>query len=246
MRCGKRATVARGFLGSALAATLLLAGCSGFTKKTGPSQPPSQRPVPARPAPTAPRPADKGDPQARFAAAVQLMREKKLQDAEAALVALNADFPQYSGPMTDLGILYAKSNRRDLAIAAFSKATSLNDRNAVAWNWLGMVQRDAGDRAAAEHAYLRALQVRPDYALAHLNLGILYDTYLARPQDALVQYKQYQQLAGKDELRVAAWIAELEAKQPRATPAATQPAAPAPAARPGQDAQGSFLPTRKP
>ena len=38
-------------------------------------------------------------------------------------------------------------------------------------------------------------------------MGILYDTYLSRPADALEQYRQYQKLAGKEDLRVTAWIA---------------------------------------
>jgi len=66
-----------------------------------------------------------------------------------------------------------RSNRRDQAIAALTKATTLNSKNAVAWNWLGMEQRDAGDRAAAEQAYLKALQVKPDSPTAHLNLAFL-------------------------------------------------------------------------
>lgn len=236
---------ARGLLAGALLVALL-AGCSGLTRKGATARTPPPRKPAAGAAAAVP---DKGDPQARFAAAVQLMREKKLADAEAALVALNADFPQYSGPMTNLGILYAKSNRRDQALAALTRATSLNKNNAVAWNWLGMAERDAGDRAGAEQAYLKALQARPDYALAHLNLGILYDTYLARPQDALVHYKQYQQLAGKDELRIAAWIAEIESRQivsKPAGPAAVPPPAAQPAAKPKEEPAGSFFPVRKP
>jgi tetratricopeptide (TPR) repeat protein len=227
---------------AALLATALIAGCSGFAKK-GPSRPgaaPTQRPsVGAKPALPS-----KGDPQARFNDAVQLMKQKKLPEAEAAFVALNADFPQYSGPMTNLGIIYAKSNRRDQAIAVLSKATSLNSKNAVAWNWLGMEQREAGNGGGAEQAYLNALRANPNYAPAHLNVGILYDTYLGRPADALVHYRQYQQLAGKDELRVAAWIAEIESKQPVSKPAPAQQATPAPAGT-KQEPKGSLLPVRK-
>ena len=228
-----------------LIAAALIAGCSGFSKKGGPNAPAAggtRAPVGGKPA----APPSKGDPQARFNDAVQLMKQKKLPDAEAAFVALNADFPQYSGPMTNLGIIYAKSNRRDQAIAALTKATSLNSKNAVAWNWLGMEQRDAGDRSGAEQSYLKALQVNPNYAPAHLNLGILYDTYLGRPGDALVQYKQYQQLAGKDELRVTAWIAEIESRQPVSKPAPVQNAAPTPAApKTKEEPKGSILPVRK-
>jgi len=44
-----------------------------------------------------------------------------------------------------------------------------------------------------------------------LNLGILYDAYLKRPQDALAQYREYQNIAGKDSRPVVtAWINELQ------------------------------------
>jgi tetratricopeptide (TPR) repeat protein len=225
-------------------AAALIAGCAGFEKKGGPNAPAGAKPTVAGTKPVAPP--SKGDPQARFNDALQLMKQKKTADAEAAFIALNNDFPQYSGPMTNLGIIYAKSNRRDQAIAALSKATSLNSKNAVAWNWLGMEQRDAGNAAGAEQAYVNALRANPNYALAHLNLGILYDSYLGRPADALVHYKQYQQLAGKDELRVAAWIAEIESKQQVSKAEPVQQPAPAPAAaQTKEQPKGSLLPVRK-
>src|SRR5437870_6879531 len=96
----------------------LLAGCSSLAKKGG-GQP---APQPERPAPSATAPPvaapvpDKGDVQARFRAALQMMREKKLPDAEAAFVALDQDFPKNSGTLTNLGIIYAKSNRLNQAL----------------------------------------------------------------------------------------------------------------------------------
>lgn len=220
-----------------------LAGCGSFSKKSGGKASPRQ---PAAGGTTAVP--SKGDPQSRFSAAVQLMREKKLPDAEAAFVALANDFPQYSGPLTNLGIIYAKSNRRDQALMVLTKATLANNKNPVAWNWLGMTQRDAGDRVGAEQSYLKAVQAKPDYALAHLNLGILYDNYLGRPQDALVQYRQYQQYVGKEDLRITAWIAEIESRQtvskPQSAPMpqATQPAT----GKPQPEQKGTFFPVRKP
>ncbi len=129
-----------------------------------------------------------------------------------------------------------------------TKATLANNKNPVAWNWLGMMQRDAGDRVGAEQSYLKAVQAKPDYALAHLNLGILYDNYLGRPQDALVQYRQYQQYVGKEDLRISAWIAEIESKQSVSkpltapTPRDAQPAT----GKPKDESKGTFLPVRKP
>jgi len=228
-----------------LLSATLIAGCANFGKQGAGGKAPARKPVAGA---TTPVPT-KGDPQTRFNAALQLMKQKDYANAEAALIALSNDFPQYSGPLTNLGIIYAKTNRRDQAMLVLTKATVANSKNPVAWNWLGMMQREGGSVTAAERSYLKALEVKPDYALAHLNLGILYDSYMGRPADALMHYRQYQQAAGRDDLRIAAWIAEIESKQPVSKPqlAAPAPQAPQPTrAGPKEEPKGSLLPVRKP
>ena len=146
------------------------------------------------------------------------------------------DFPEFGGPWTNLGILYAKSKRRDQALSAFTRASQLNANNAVAFNWLGILSREGGDYARARQSYERALQITPNDALTRLNYGILLDQYLKQPQAALEQYKQYLALAQKEDLRVIAWIAQIEAQIAAAQPAPAAPAAPAasPAAKPAE------------
>lgn len=193
-----------------LLSAALIAGCAKVTKPGKPA--PRKAPSPATQ--VQPRPPDKGDPQARFNAALELMKTRKLPEAEQAFFALARDFPDFSGPYTNLGIIYAKSNRREQALVMLSKATALNSRNHVAWNWLGVVARESGNTSRAEQAYNRALSAKPDYALAHLNLGILYDQHLNQPQNALRHYREYQRFAGSEQLQVVAWIADLEARNP--------------------------------
>lgn len=152
-----------------------------------------------------------GDAQTRFAAALKLMEDGRRDEAITALQALSHDFPQFSGPPTDLGILYAQLHRRDAAIASFTQAINANPANVVALNWLGMLYREGGDFTRAEQSYRQALTARPDYAPAYLNLAILYDLSLHRPQDALTQYRNYQQrAAGKENPMVGVWIKEIE------------------------------------
>lgn len=214
---------------------LLLAGC-GLVRRDGAPAAPDVAGTPTKPGAPAPvkpgapptKPADKGDPQQRFDAALAMMRGNQTEEAEAALMALTADFPQFGGPWTDLGIIYAKSNRRDAAITALARAVTINRSNAIAHNWLGILYRERRDFVRAERAYQAALNALPNYGLAHLNLGILYDEHLKRPLDALPHYKAYQQFGGKDDLRVLAWIAEIEASQkaaatPAAAPVAAEP-----------------------
>ncbi len=218
-----KSSMPQGLAWLTLSATLLLAACGGGgNTRPGPSQPAPTTPAAETPAAAVP---DKGDPDERFKAALALMKSKKTADAEAAFLKLAQDFPDYTGPQTNLGILYAKSNRRDVAISAFNKAASANPQNVAALNWLGILYRETGNYPNARQAYEKALQVKPDYPAAHLNLGILLDEYMKQPAEALPHYKLYLQQHGKEDLRVLAWIAEIEAAQKAATPATT--AAPA-------------------
>ncbi len=153
------------------------------------------------------------------------MKQKKAKEAEAAFMALTRDFPDFSGPQANLGILFAKSNRRNEAIAAFTRAATLNGTNASAFNWLGILNREAGNFPRAKESYEKAISVKPDYAAAHLNLGLLLEGQLNQPADAVTHYREYYRLSGGKDLRVLPWIAEIEARQPKPDPAAA--AAPA-------------------
>lgn len=167
-------------------------------------------------APTVVAAVDRSEADRRFKQALQLLRERKTPEAQAALLALSRDFPGFSGPLTALGILYAQGKQRTPAIEAFAKATDANPDNAVAFNWLGSLCRESGDYRRAESAYRRALQARPDYAPAYLNLAILYDVSLHDTPQALTSYRDYQRVAAlpanhPQNLMVSVWIKELEA-----------------------------------
>lgn len=211
-------------------AVLMLVGCAGKKPKRPTTTTPTPPPATAeRQTPDAP-PAPKADPEARFAEALEMMKQNKVREAEAAFMELSKDFPEFSGPQTNLGILFAKSNRRDAAIAAFTRAATANGQNASAFNWLGIVNKESGNYDRARQSYEKAIAVKPDYAAAHLNLGLLLEDQLKQPAVALQHYKEYQRLTGGKDLRVLPWIAEIEARTQASAPAA------APAASPTSDA----------
>ncbi|EIT70021.1 MULTISPECIES: tetratricopeptide repeat protein [Hydrocarboniphaga] len=166
---------------------------------------------------------DRVEADRRFKQALQLMREHKQTEAQAALVSLSKDFPAFSGPLTALGILYAQGKQRSQALDSFAKASTANPDNAVALNWLGSLYRENGDFKRAEEAYQKAIKAKPDYAPAQLNLGILYDVSLRQPQNALAAYREYQRIAGpkNQNLMVSVWIKELEDSTTTRTASAT-------------------------
>jgi tetratricopeptide (TPR) repeat protein len=209
-------------LALALLLSAALAGCG--RKATRPDRPSEPIDTTEQPAPPAEPPADKGDPEGRFSEALELMKQKKTAEAEAAFLALTQDFPEFSGPVTNLGILFAKSNRRNEAIAAFTRA----------FNWLGILNREAGNHARARESYEKAISIKPDYAAAHLNLGLLLENQLRQPEQAVAHYREYYRISGGKDLRVLPWIAEIEARQAPA-PEASSAATPAPGTGPDTD-----------
>lgn len=182
----------------------LLTGCGTAPQRPMPAPPNAATAVPALPG----RLSDDADE--RFKLALELMQDLQIEDARAAFTGLAIDYPQLSGPLTNLGILDAQGSDPDAAVRSFSMAVEANPGNAVACNWLGILYRQKGDYARAEAAYRQALTAQPEYASAHLNLAILYDVSLHQPAEALAHYREYQRLTGGEDLIVTAWIRELE------------------------------------
>jgi tetratricopeptide (TPR) repeat protein len=146
---------------------------------------------------------------AQFEAAVAAMGAEDYASAEPMLEALIDDWPELSGPPVNLAIVYSATGRDEEAVAAFRSLLAEDPGNAVAWSELAIVLRRRGEFQAADEAYAEALELRPDYARAWRNRGILLDLYLQEPEEALEHYERYAELTGGSDTQVEKWIAEL-------------------------------------
>jgi tetratricopeptide (TPR) repeat protein len=134
------------------------------------------------------------------------------EDLQAAEIfrALAADYPDYAGPLVNLAIIEARAGRTDDSIRLLENALVVCTTCAPAWNQLGILFRRQGRFAEAEAAYLKALDADADYALAHYNLGVLYDLYQQQPASAVQHYELYVLLVDDDaQAPVDKWIADL-------------------------------------
>lgn len=147
---------------------------------------------------------------AAYASAVASLRAGNNDLAESKFKKLANDYPQYSGPHNNLGIIYYHEDKIDQAKASFAKALELNPRSVVSLNHLGIISRKEGDFKKALEYYERALQVDPDYPNVHLNLGILLELYMGKLPEALEHYKKYQELNKEEDKKVKGWIVDLE------------------------------------
>ena len=137
-----------------------------------------------------------------------MMKANRNTDAELEFKQLALAYPEFAGPEVNLGLLYLRTSRYPDAEAAFNAALARNPNSAIASDELGIVERKLGKFAEAEAAYQHTIAVEPNYAPAYLNLGVLYDLYLAQPQKALEQFEHYLTLAGENK-QVAGWVIEL-------------------------------------
>lgn len=178
---------------------LLLVGCASTEQKSEVSVPAKKEELP------------KVDPKiaAAYETALSAMRAGKTVKAEKALQQLTEQYPDYSGPQANLGILYFHQNKLEKAKAAFQASLKINPQNAVSLNHLGIISRGAGEFKQAQDYYEKALQINPNYAYAHLNYGILLELYMGKLPEALQHYQQYQKLTPKEDIEVKKWIVDL-------------------------------------
>jgi Tfp pilus assembly protein PilF len=182
----------------------LLAGCQSAPKQQ--AEPvamvadPYLREVPAVPA----------SAQAAFDAALAALRAQQWQSAERQFKALHEAQPRLSGPLLNLALLSARAGRDADAENYFQRAIAVNGNNLAALNQYAIWLREHGRFDQAETFYRQALARWPDHPESHLNLGILYDLYRGKPEQALSHYQRYLELNGDGDTPVRGWVMELQ------------------------------------
>ena len=141
--------------------------------------------------------------------ATAIMAAGDFDEAELRFKEFLLHYPEYPGAHVNLAIIEAMRHNDEAARVYLDAALALNPKYPAALNQLGQLLRRNGDFSAAEAAYLKAVTVSPDYALAHYNLGVLYELYLQRLDDALTHFEAYQALVAEDK-QVEKWIADLK------------------------------------
>ena len=94
-------------------------------------------------------------------------------DAIAAYRAATDMAPDNAEALLKLGLCLRRCGDADAA-AVLERAVGCDQSSADAWFALALVRQDRRDVAAAAEAYQHALDVRPDFAEAALNLGTCY------------------------------------------------------------------------
>ncbi len=148
---------------------------------------------------------------AQFTEAKQQMQQGNYQAALTLLAPLAQALPDAAGIHYNLARCYWQLEQTSKAEAQLTALISRRPDYVEAVNLLGVLARQRGAFQDAERYWLRALAQQSQFAMAHKNLGFLYELYLQQPAKARYHYQQYQQLSG-DPL-AEAWLSLLPAQE---------------------------------
>ena len=142
-----------------------------------------------------------------------IMMNAKYTQAVPLLQRLLKQSPQNPVYLTNLAIAYRQLQQDDKAAESLQQALDIQPHPAAADNLSGILHRQGGKFKQAKAAYESALATNPDYALAHLNLGILYDIYLQKLPQAEKHYQRYQAITGNSDKQVSGWLIDLQRRR---------------------------------
>lgn len=118
--------------------------------------------------------------------------------------------PKLAGPYTNLALMYYNKQEYDKSLKLTEKALKLNPSQAQAYNLRGQLNITAGKVHKAKADYLKAVELKPNYANAQYNLALLYDIYLQEIELAIKHYQIYTKLQKKPDTATLEWINHLK------------------------------------
>ena len=147
-----------------------------------------------------------------FIEAKKAKRNGDLKTAQQKLKVITNKDKSISGPWVMLGDINFENKKLKLAQQDYQQALEINSENVNAYIALARVQRVMGDFNLAQNTLERALALWPDFPEAHLNLGILYDLYLNKSQQAQQHMEAYLFLTQYKNPEVIAWLDEVKSR----------------------------------
>jgi choline-sulfatase len=124
---------------------------------------------------------------ASYALGVVSSEEKNYALAKTYFHAAIRDRPNFAQAYQGLGIAQVESREYREALPSFERARALGSLNPVLLNFQALAVSNLGDVPKAVELYLRALELKPDYSTARLNLAMAYQV-LGQRENARRQF----------------------------------------------------------
>lgn len=125
--------------------------------------------------------------------AIVALNENKLDDAKKLFTEMSELQPDMAGPWANLALIAMKNGDLSLAQQHVDRALQKNPNMSQALNLSGSLALQNGRINDAKSLFKQAITHKPDYALAHYNLALLYDVYYQDLPQAIAHYELYLQ-----------------------------------------------------
>jgi len=151
-----------------------------------------------------------GDEIAQYRQAITELNNGNLEKAKLQLLEIVKIQPDLAGPWGNLALIYIKQGQLNRAEENLEIALKNNPNMAQLLNMAGYLETKKGNINVAIDLYEKAITQKPDYALAHYNLALLYDIYLQDLPKAVEYYEKYLALIGTEDKKTKDWVEELK------------------------------------
>ncbi len=147
--------------------------------------------------------------------AVTELNDSDYETAEKSFQKITKIDAELAGPWANLALIHIKQNRYQEAENKVKIALDKNPKMAQALNIAGVIEQRKGNINKAKNYYQKAITNKPDYALAHYNLALLYDVYLQEIAKAVIHYQRYLSLSDQQDKKTSIWVKELKRNLPQ-------------------------------
>jgi Tfp pilus assembly protein PilF len=145
--------------------------------------------------------------QAHFSAAKHLMQQQSFSQAAVLLQNIINSEADFAGVWYNLAVCQWQLQQLSQAKHSLQQALVATPKHSASHNLLGILAREQGEFGQAEQHWLQAVAIS-DAAVAHKNLGILYELYLAQLTKAYWHYQRY--FALSQDPQATLWLTLLE------------------------------------
>ncbi len=135
--------------------------------------------------------------EARLNLGTLLLEQNRADEAKTEFTAFTLRHPNAAAGWLKLGTAQLKLNETVPAERCFSTVLALKTSEAEAYNGLGLARIQRGKPRDAAQFFAAAVQAKPDYAAAILNLATVNQQYLHDNKTALENYRAYLTLSPK-------------------------------------------------
>lgn len=146
----------------------------------------------------------------RYRNAITELYNGNLESAKNQFIEFIQEKPNLAGAYSNLSLISYKLGDYQTALNYANQAIKRNARQAQAYHMRAQAYVKTGKINEAKADYLKALELKPDYILAHYNLALLYDIYLQEIELALKHYQSYTQLTDNKDKNTIDWISHLK------------------------------------